>query len=125
MLYFDWVQKVMSNITTKYQPHKSLKFTFSFQGGVILVSHDERLIRMTCQELWVCSRDKVGDRGITSHVVACPRDHGFYSPEGSWLLSARGRGIMDFIHLPSFFQVFSLEGGFEEYRSIVEKELVL
>jgi len=50
-----------------------------YKGGVILVSHDERLIRMTCQELWVCSKGKV----------------------------------------------FSLEGGFEEYRAIVEKELVL
>jgi ATPase subunit of ABC transporter with duplicated ATPase domains len=26
-----------------------------FTGGVILVSHDERLIRMVCKELWVCS----------------------------------------------------------------------
>ncbi|XP_055501839.1 ATP-binding cassette sub-family F member 3 [Leucoraja erinacea] len=25
-----------------------------FKGGVILVSHDERLIRMVCRELWVC-----------------------------------------------------------------------
>ncbi|XP_078420530.1 ATP-binding cassette sub-family F member 3 isoform X1 [Cetorhinus maximus] len=25
-----------------------------FKGGVILVSHDERLIRMVCKELWVC-----------------------------------------------------------------------
>ena len=41
---------------------------------------------------------------------------GTYMPEGSWLLST---------FVPSFFQVFSLEGGFEEYRSIVEKELVL
>ena len=31
----------------------------SLQGGVILVSHDERLIRMVCSELWVCSRGKV------------------------------------------------------------------
>ena len=46
---------------------------------MILVSHDERLIRMVCQELWVCSRGKV----------------------------------------------YSLEGGFDEYRKIIEKELVL
>ncbi|XP_074045722.1 ATP-binding cassette sub-family F member 3 isoform X3 [Macrotis lagotis] len=26
----------------------------SFRGGVILVSHDERFIRLVCQELWVC-----------------------------------------------------------------------
>ncbi|KAF7472482.1 Hypothetical predicted protein [Marmota monax] len=25
-----------------------------FQGGVILVSHDERFIRLVCRELWVC-----------------------------------------------------------------------
>lgn len=49
-----------------------------FQGGVILVSHDERLIRMVCQELWVCSNGSVK----------------------------------------------SLEGGFDEYRAIVEKELL-
>lgn len=29
------------------------------QGGVILVSHDERLIRMVCKELWVCEGGKV------------------------------------------------------------------
>merc|ERR1712029_701081 len=30
-----------------------------YQGGVILVSHDQKLISMVCQELWVCSRGKV------------------------------------------------------------------
>lgn len=30
-----------------------------FQGGVILVSHDERLIRLVCKELWVCENGKV------------------------------------------------------------------
>jgi ATP-binding cassette, subfamily F, member 3 len=25
-----------------------------YQGGVILVSHDERLIQLTCKELWLC-----------------------------------------------------------------------
>ena len=51
----------------------------SLQGGVILVSHDERLIRMVCKELWVCSRGKI----------------------------------------------YCLEGGFEEYRKIIENEMVL
>ncbi|XP_017876024.1 ATP-binding cassette sub-family F member 3 isoform X2 [Ceratina calcarata] len=46
------------------------------QAGVILVSHDERLIRMVCTELWVCA-------------------------EGS---------------------VRCIEGGFDEYRRIIEKE---
>ncbi|CAA9996228.1 unnamed protein product [Nesidiocoris tenuis] len=49
-----------------------------YTGGVILVSHDERLIRMVCKELWVCSQGTVK----------------------------------------------SLEGGFEEYRAIVERELM-
>lgn len=48
-----------------------------YNGGVILVSHDERLIRMVCKELWIC-----------------------------------GNG-----------SVKSIEGGFDEYRKIVEQEL--
>ncbi|KAI5710184.1 ATP-binding cassette sub-family F member 3 [Diaphorina citri] len=48
-----------------------------YTGGVILVSHDERLIRMVCKELWVCSQGTVK----------------------------------------------SIEGGFDEYRKIVEREL--
>lgn len=30
-----------------------------FRGGVILVSHDERLIRLVCKELWVCESGNV------------------------------------------------------------------
>lgn len=48
-----------------------------FQGGVILVSHDERLIRLICNELWVVQNGTVT----------------------------------------------SLEGGFDEYKQIVEKEI--
>ncbi|KAL1137978.1 hypothetical protein AAG570_009673 [Ranatra chinensis] len=48
-----------------------------YTGGVILVSHDERLIRMVCKELWVCNKGTVK----------------------------------------------SIEGGFDEYRGIVEREL--
>lgn len=48
-----------------------------YNGGVILVSHDERLIRMVCNELWVCGNESVQ----------------------------------------------SIEGGFDEYRKIVEREL--
>ena len=29
------------------------------QGGVVLVSHDERLIRLICTEVWVCGDLKV------------------------------------------------------------------
>lgn len=36
----------------------SLCITLS-QGGVVLVSHDERLIREVCKELWVCEGGKV------------------------------------------------------------------
>ncbi|XP_074599540.1 ATP-binding cassette sub-family F member 3 isoform X2 [Brevipalpus obovatus] len=48
-----------------------------YKGGVVLVSHDETLIRMVCKELWL-----VKDKKVTS-----------------------------------------LEGGFEQYRMLVEKEL--
>ncbi|KAH7959191.1 hypothetical protein HPB49_009160 [Dermacentor silvarum] len=48
-----------------------------FQGGVVLVSHDERLIQMVCQELWVCSNRTVR----------------------------------------------SIEGGFAQYRKLIEEEL--
>ena len=35
-----------------------------FQGGVVLVSHDELLLGEVCQELWVCKGGKVGvERG--------------------------------------------------------------
>ncbi|CAL1571233.1 unnamed protein product [Knipowitschia caucasica] len=30
-----------------------------FKGGVVLVSHDERLIRLVCRELWLCERGHV------------------------------------------------------------------
>lgn len=55
----------------------SSKVISLFQGGVILVSHDERLIRMVCNELWICGNESVR----------------------------------------------SIEGGFDEYRRIVEEEL--
>lgn len=48
-----------------------------FMGGVILVSHDERLIQMICKELWLCR-------------------------DGS---------------------VKSIEGGYDTYRKLIEKEL--
>lgn len=48
-----------------------------FQGGVVLVSHDERLIQMVCEELWVCSNRTVR----------------------------------------------SIEGGFAQYRKLIEEEL--
>lgn len=48
-----------------------------YQGGVVLVSHDERLIRMVCKELWVCAKGTVR----------------------------------------------SIEGGFDEYRLLVQREL--
>ena len=40
--------------------HQSSPSSSRYKGGVILVSHDERLLKMVCQELWVCSKGKVG-----------------------------------------------------------------
>ena len=71
----------MGRFECTYSPENMVKLInksdLFFQGGVILVSHDERLIRMICKELWVV-------QGGT---------------------------------------VRTLEGGFEEYKHIVEKEL--
>jgi ATP-binding cassette, subfamily F, member 3 len=53
------------------------KAVSKFSGGVILVSHDERLIRMVCKELWVCAGGSVR----------------------------------------------SMEGGFDEYRKLIEMEI--
>lgn len=36
-----------------------LTYVFVIQGGVMLVSHDESLIRLTCKELWVCANGEV------------------------------------------------------------------
>lgn len=50
-----------------------------FTGGVILVSHDERLIQLVCQELWLCRNGSIK----------------------------------------------SIEGGYEQYRKLIEEELEL
>ncbi|KAF7232631.1 hypothetical protein EG68_10989 [Paragonimus skrjabini miyazakii] len=43
----------------------------TFQGGVVLVSHDERLIETVCKEVWVCTRmDKSTDSHQGSRVYA-------------------------------------------------------
>lgn len=44
---------------------------FFFQGGVVLVSHDERLIRNICKELWVVSKGTVRslEGGIDEYKV--------------------------------------------------------
>lgn len=41
----------------------------TFTGGLILVSHDERLIKMVCKELWVCGNGTVTniEGGIESY----------------------------------------------------------
>jgi len=30
-----------------------------FKGGIMLVSHDERLIRLVCNEVWICGGQNV------------------------------------------------------------------
>lgn len=35
------------------------KALMEFKGGVILVSHDERLISVVCKELWLCAEHKI------------------------------------------------------------------
>jgi ATP-binding cassette subfamily F protein 3 len=35
------------------------KALHKFQGGVVLVSHDERLIRIVCNEMWICGDNRV------------------------------------------------------------------
>ena len=50
----------------------NLYITPSHQGGVILVSHDEHLIEMACQEVWLC-RDQTVHRlegGLQQYKVA-------------------------------------------------------
>ncbi len=48
-----------------------------FTGGVMLVSHDERLIQLVCKELWLCRNGTVK----------------------------------------------SIDGGYEQYRKLIEEEL--
>lgn len=48
ILYIRQIVKVSAQVSCRL-----------FQGGVILVSHDERLIRLVCKELWVCESGKV------------------------------------------------------------------
>jgi ATP-binding cassette subfamily F protein 3 len=48
-----------------------------FTGGVMLVSHDERLIQLVCRELWLCRNGTVK----------------------------------------------SIDGGYEQYRKLIEEEL--
>lgn len=71
------INKFLVIALRKFQSNRLYLCCDFFQGGVILVSHDERLIRMVCRELWVC-----------------------------------GGG-----------NIQSIEGGFDEYRKIVEREL--
>ena len=73
-----------------------------YKGGVILVSHDERLLKMVCQELWVCSKGKVQ----IFCICIC-------------------RFVLCFGSYVQCFQVWSIDGGLEEYRKMVEKEMIL
>ena len=98
-----------------------------YKGGVILVSHDERLLKMVCQELWVCSRvrriimvskRKRGERGGGG------RRGGFCRKEGGWwdyppaLSTSRGR-LRNFSRkrFTSYFHIFYSIGYHEKLQS--------
>ena len=57
----------------------------NYKGGVILVSHDQRLITMVCQELWVCSKGKVR---VGYQVNCCHQIFSFYRC-GAWMGDCR------------------------------------
>lgn len=45
----------------------------NFSGGVVLVSHDERLIKAVCNEIWVCTRIGIPDAQLKgSQVYSLP-----------------------------------------------------
>lgn len=67
----------------------------TFNGGVVLVSHDERLISAVCTECWVCSR---------APITA--------SKQSSTTLLDASR-------------VSVLPGGLEEYKKVVRSQLDL
>lgn len=80
--------------------------TFSqFEGGVVFVSHDERLIEMVADELWVVNRGEGGQPGTVRAQPAC-------IPGASHLLS---------VLLP-LAQVSVWHGSFEEYKQKLETE---
>ena len=62
--------EALGHALIKYGPIKNGNFLnfepCRYKGGVILVSHDERLLKMVCQELWVCSKGKVCFRILAS-----------------------------------------------------------
>lgn len=49
----------LSPSPSHFLSHINLPSLSLTQGGVVLVSHDERLIREVCKELWVCEGGKV------------------------------------------------------------------
>lgn len=75
----------------------------NYKGGVILVSHDQKLITLVCQELWVCSRYSGLKSWMSPNIFNC-----FHQI----ILSNRGK-------------VWSMEGGLDEYVKLVEKEMQL
>ena len=50
----------LSVLTDKSSRHTRVDMLWRcVQGGVIMVSHDERLVRMICTELWLCKDGSV------------------------------------------------------------------
>ena len=76
-----------------------------FEGGVVFVSHDERLIEMVADELWVVNRGEGGQPGTVRAQPAC-------IPGASHLLS---------VLLP-LAQVSVWHSSFEEYKQKLETE---
>jgi len=70
---------IISSLHCSVLSQSSNLLAYILQGGVILVSHDERLIRLVCKELWIAANRTVK----------------------------------------------SIDGGIDEYRKLVEKELQL
>ncbi|VEL31311.1 unnamed protein product [Protopolystoma xenopodis] len=73
----------------------------TYTGGVVLVTHDERLIGAVCRELWVCTR-------VPSVVKAAISLIGTQVPQPTESTASR---------------VFSMAGGLAEYKMLVHKEL--
>ena len=79
------------------------------------MSHDERLLKMVCQELWVCSKGK---------VYVCISVFWHFCIFLRCIVFCIGIYFDLYVHY-ILLQVWSIDGGLEEYRKMVEKEMIL